>query len=240
VIGSDKPMTILEHLAELRARLVKAVIALLVGMVLGAFLTEPVLRQLVAPLGDQKPYAGSPIATTSAFFQIAAVIGLVLAMPVIMYQLFRYISPGLTPNERRYAITAAPIAALCFGAGAAFATYVILPAAIPFLSGFLEDVVAGIYTIQEYLSFVSSVMIAAGLVFETPLVMYVLAKLGVVTPSGFASGRRVVLVGAAIGAAVITPTPDPLNMMLVMGPFVLLYELGILLAKLAVRGRELD
>ena len=235
---SDKPMSLLDHLAELRKRLLRAFAALLVGMIGGAFLTEPVLQELISPLGGMKPYAESPTATTATFFQLSAVIGLILAMPVIMYQLFRYVSPGLTPNERRYAIIAAPIAALCFALGAAFATYVILPAAVPFLMGFLADVVEMRYSLQRYLSFVSSVMIAAGFVFETPLVMYFLAKLGVVTPAGYASARRVVLVGAAAGAAFITPTTDPVNMLLVMGPFILLYELGIVLAKLATRGRD--
>ncbi len=236
--GKDRAMSILEHLAELRDRLMKAMIGLVIGMVGGALLTEPVLHELIAPLGGMKPYAETPTATTSTFFQLTAVIGLILAMPVIMYQLFRYVSPGLTPNERRYAIIAAPIAAMCFALGAAFATYVILPAAVPFLMGFLADLVEMRYSLERYLSFVSSVMIAAGLVFETPLVMYFLAKLGVVTPAGFAGARRIVLVGAAIGAAVITPTPDPVNMLLVMMPFILLYELGILLARLATRGRD--
>ncbi|TET51740.1 MAG: twin-arginine translocase subunit TatC, partial [Anaerolineales bacterium] len=179
-----------------------------------------------------------PTATTAAFFKLSAVIGLIIAMPVIMYQLFRYVSPGLSSNERRYVILAAPVAALSFALGAAFATYVILPAAIPFLMGFLADVVEQRYSLNNYLSFVSSMMIYAGLVFETPLLMYFLAKMGVVTPAGYASARRVVIVGAAVGGAVITPTTDPINMLLVMGPFIVLYELGILLAKIATRGRD--
>ncbi|MBU0704893.1 MAG: twin-arginine translocase subunit TatC, partial [Chloroflexi bacterium] len=89
------------------------------------------------------------------------------------------------------------------------------------------------YSIDYYMSFVSNILLWAGLVFETPLVMFFLAKLGVVTPQGFAKARRVVVVGAAVGAAIITPTVDPVNMLLIMGPFLLLYELGILLARLA-------
>jgi len=114
-----------------------------------------------------------------------------------------------------------------------FAATVLLPAAIPFLQAFLKDIVEQRYTIEEYISFVGNVMLWAGLVFETPLVMYFLAKLGVVTPQGFAKARRVVIVGAAAGAAIITPTTDPINMLLVMVPFMVLYELGILLARLA-------
>jgi sec-independent protein translocase protein TatC len=114
-----------------------------------------------------------------------------------------------------------------------FAATVLLPAALPFLQGFLFGIVEQRYSIERYISFVGNILLWAGLVFETPLVMYFLAKLGVVEPAGFAKARRIVIIGAAAGAAVITPTTDPINMLLVMVPFMLLYELGILLARLA-------
>jgi sec-independent protein translocase protein TatC len=226
-------MSILEHLSELRSRLLKAIIALAVGVVVGTFLTPRVLKLLVAPLGDQVPIAIAPTETPAVYFKVSIVIGLVFAMPVIVYQLFRFVAPGLEPHERRYLLIGAPIAALSFAAGVAFAALVLVPAAMPFLRGFLADIVEQRYSINRYVSFVSTVLLWAGLVFETPLVMFFLAKLGVATPSGFAKARRVVVIGAAAGAAVITPTTDPINMLLIMGPFLLLYELGILLARLA-------
>jgi sec-independent protein translocase protein TatC len=226
-------MPLLEHLEELRRRLIRAVIALLVGVVLGTLVTYPVLRMLVAPLGDQVPLAISPTEAPAVFFKVAVVIGLVIAMPFIMYQIFQFARPGLEPRERRYVIIGAPAASLSFAAGVVFAATVLLPAALPFLQGFLFGIVEQRYSIERYISFVANILLWAGLVFETPLVMYFLAKLGVVTPQGFASARRVVIIGAAAGAAVITPTTDPVNMLLVMVPFMLLYELGILLARLA-------
>lgn len=226
-------MSLLEHLEELRQRLLKAVIALLIGAVLGTLVTAPVLRLLVAPLGDQVPLAISPTEAPAVFFKVAIVIGLVVAMPVIMYQIFQFARPGLEPQERRYVIIGAPAASLSFAAGVVFAAAVLLPAALPFLQGFLFGIVEQRYSIERYVSFVANILLWAGLVFETPLVMYFLAKLGVVTPQGFAKARRVVIIGAAAGAAVITPTTDPVNMLLVMVPFMLLYELGILLARLA-------
>ncbi|MGD8997384.1 MAG: twin-arginine translocase subunit TatC [Anaerolineae bacterium] len=226
-------MSILEHLLELRSRLLKAIIALAVGVVAGTFLTPRVLKFLVAPLGDQVPIAIAPTETPAVYFKVSIVIGLVIGMPVIVYQLFRFVAPGLEPREKRYMLIGAPIAAISFAAGVAFATLVLIPAAMPFLRGFLADIVEQRYSINRYISFVSTVLLWAGLVFETPLVMFFLAKLGVATPRGFAKARRIVVIGAAAGAAVITPTTDPINMLLIMGPFLVLYEFGILLARLA-------
>lgn len=232
-MSEEARMSILEHLAELRDRLMKAVIALAVGVVAGTFVAPRLLKLLVAPLGDQVPIAIAPTEAPAVFFKVALVIGLVLAMPVIVYQIFRFVAPGLRPQERRYIFIGAPVAALSFAAGVVFASLVLIPAAMPFLRGFLAGIVEQRYSINNYISFVSTVLLWAGLVFETPLVMFFLAKLGVATPEAFAKARRVVVIAAAAGAAVITPTTDPVNMLLIMGPFMLLYELGILLARFA-------
>ncbi|MGD2103821.1 MAG: twin-arginine translocase subunit TatC [Anaerolineae bacterium] len=226
-------MSILEHLEELRNRLMISVIALAVGVAAGTFFAPRVLKLLVAPLGEQTPIAIAPTESVGVYFKVAIVVGAVIAMPVIVYQLFRFVAPGLEPRERRYIFLGAPIAAISFAAGVVFAALVLIPAAMPFLRGFLAGIVEQRYSINRYISFVSTILLWAGLVFETPLVMFFLAKLGVATPRGFAKARRVVVIGAAAGAAVITPTTDPVNMLLVMGPFLLLYELGILLARLA-------
>ena len=226
-------MGILQHIEELRQRLIRAIIGLAVGVVIGALLTPPALEMLVAPLGDQVPLAISPTEAPAVFFKVAVVIGVVLAMPVIMYQIFLFAAPGLQPHERRYVLIGAPVAALSFAVGVIFAARILLPAALPFLQGFLTGIVEQRYSIDYYISFVSNIMVWAGLVFETPLVMYFLAKLGVVDHRGFAKARRLVIIGAAAGAAIITPTTDPINMLLVMVPFMLLYEFGILLARLA-------
>lgn len=226
-------MTLFEHLDELRQRMIKAIIALIIGIIAGTFFTTPVLRWLVQPLGDASPVALSPTETPSVFFKIALLIGLVLAMPVIMYQIFQYVRPGLEPNEQRYVFIGAPVASVCFALGVVFAGTVLLPAAIPFLKGFLDEIIKPTYSIDRYVSFVLNILVWAGLVFETPLVMFFLSKLGVITPQGFAKARRIVIVLAAVAAAVLTPTVDPVNMMLLMAPLILLYEVGILLARLA-------
>ena len=225
-------MSLFEHLDELRQRFVKALIGLVIGFIIGAFFTTPVLQWLIQPLGDTGPVSLSPTETPSVFFKIAMLIGLVLAMPVIMYQVFQYARPGLVDKERRYVLIGAPAASLLFAGGVIFAGAVMLPASIRFLKGFLEEVIKPTYSIDKYVSFVLSILTWAGIVFETPLVMFFLSKLGVITPKGFAKARRIVIVVAAIAAAVLTPTVDPVSMLLLKAPLILLYEVGILLAKL--------
>ena len=234
-------MTIFEHLDELRKRIVYAVIALVAGMVVGMFFTIPFLKLLISPLGAQgQEMVIQVIGVTEApsvYFKLSLLIGAVLAMPVIIYQVFQFARPGLEKRERRYVLLGVPAASLSFAAGVVFCALVLLPSATSFLQGFLADVVEHRWTLEKYIQFVGNIMLWAGLVFETPLVMYFLTILGVIDHKGYAKARRLVIVGAAVLAAVITPTVDPVNMLLVMGPFLLLYEVGILLARLAGRQR---
>jgi sec-independent protein translocase protein TatC len=233
-------MSLLEHLDELRRRFVVVVIALLVGTLIGAIFTQPALLTLTGPAeaAEVELQFITPTEAPATFFKVAFVIGVVVAMPVILHQVFMYLRPGLLPNERIYIVIGIPFASLSFAAGVAFAAFVALPNAVEFLGGFMAEVAEHRYSADFYLTFVGNVMLWSGLVFETPLVMFILARLGIVSPESFAKVRRFVIVGAAIGAAIITPTPDPLNMLLIMGPFMLLYEFGILLARLAQIGRK--
>ena len=237
-MSNETEMSILQHLDELRRRVMVAAIGLAIGVAVGTALANPALRLLVAPLQGQVPLAISPTEAPAVFFKVSVLIGVVFAMPVIMFQVFQFVRPGLERREIRYVLIGTPVASLSFAAGVAFAGLVLLPASMPFLQTFLYGIVEQRYTIENYVSFVSTIMLVAGLVFETPLVMYFLAQLGVVTPEGFAKARRVVIIGAAGGAAIITPTTDPVNMLLIMIPFMLLYEFGILLAKASSRQRR--
>jgi sec-independent protein translocase protein TatC len=233
-------MSLLEHLDELRKRLTIAIIALLIGTLASLAVTKTALEILVAPIkttGAKIIYTG-PTEAPSVYFTVALALGVVLAMPVILYQVFMYLRPGLMPNERRYIVIGIPFASLSFVAGVAFAIFVAIPNAASFLTGFLDDIGDHTYSARQYLSFISSVMLWLGLVFETPLVMFILARVGIVSPQGFAKARRFVIIGAAVAAAVITPTPDIINMLIIMGPFILLYEVGILLARAAQLGRQ--
>lgn len=158
-------MSILEHLAELRERLLEATIAVVIGIVAGTLLTPRLMTMLVAPLGDQVPIAIAPIESPIVFFKISLIIGVVIAMPVIVHQLFMFLAPGLEPQEKRYILIGAPAAALCFAEGVVFATLVLIPAAIPFMNVFFPGIVEQRYSIDRYISFVSTVLLWSGIVF---------------------------------------------------------------------------
>jgi sec-independent protein translocase protein TatC len=237
-MSENRPMTILEHLVELRGRLIKAVLALVITTLVSLVFTRRFLSLLTLPMGDNLPQAISPTETIVIYFKVALIGGLLLAMPVIVYQLITFIVPGLYPHEKRYLLVIVPAASLLFALGVAFAYYVMLPAAIPFLLGFMGDIIRQQWTIERYMSLVTGLMFWVGVIFETPLVVAFLAYLGVVSPAMLWKNFRYAIVGIAVIAAVATPTPDPINMALLMLPLVLLYLLSILLALFVYRRRE--
>jgi sec-independent protein translocase protein TatC len=234
-MAKEREMTILEHLEELRERLIKSAIALFIATLFSFFFARRLLEFLIAPMGSHKPIALRPTEAVVIYFKLAFILGAVLAMPFIVYQLFRFVTPGLKPKEKQYLYIFAPIASLSFASGVAFASLIILPFSIKYLQGFLSDIIKPVYSIGHYISFVTSLLLWVGLSFETPLLIFFLAKLGVVNPKMLRRGRRYVYLLFAFIAAVITPTVDPFNMMLVMVPLLVLYEVGVILAKLAYR-----
>jgi len=231
--GEAAVMPLMEHLKELRNRLFRASIALLVTTSISFFFTREVLLFLIAPMGDTLPQALKPTESLGNYMKVALFCGIILAMPFIVYQIGRFIAPGLTKHERRYLLLLVPGATLSFVAGVAFAYFVMLPAAIPFLQGFQADIIEQNWAIGEYLSFVTSLLFWIGLAFELPLFVYFLAKLGIVNAQMLIKNFKYASIIIAVMAAIITPTVDPLNMALVMGPLIILYGIGILLAKLA-------
>jgi len=230
-------MSILEHLGELRDRLIKSVVALLVGTVLSLAFTPRLLEFLIAPMGGKQPISLKPTESIIIYFKVALVAGAVLAMPVIIYQFLMFILPGLTKEERKYLRVIVPGASLLFATGVAFATFVMLPFTIKYLQSFLADIIQPTYSIDYYISFVTTLMFWVGVIFETPLIIAFLARLGVISPKMLSSNRKYAIVLIAILAAVITPTPDPVNMCLVMVPLLVLFEVGIILARIVYRPR---
>jgi sec-independent protein translocase protein TatC len=231
--GEVAVMPLMEHLKELRDRLIRAFIALFVATGISFIFAKQVLEFLIAPMGDTLPQALKPTEVLSNYMKVALICGVAIAMPVIVYQIGRFVSPGLTKEEKRYLFILVPGATISFLGGVAFAYFVMMPAAIPFLLGFLSDVVEQRWAIGEYLSFVTSLLFWIGLAFELPLFVYFLAKIGLVNAEMLSRNRKYALVGIAVLSAVITPTVDPLNMALVMGPLIVLYELGVILARIA-------
>ena len=232
-MAEERQLTIIEHLEELRDRLIKSVIALTVTTLFSFIFARRFLEILIAPMGETPPVSSSPTTSIVVFTKVALISGVALAMPVLVYQLIGFIAPGLTSQEKRYLYFVLPGATLSFVIGVAFAYFVMVPTAIPFLKGFLSDIIEPNWFIDKYISFITSLLLWVGISFETPLLIFFLAKLGIVTPAALSRNRKYAILVISVLAAIITPTPDPFNMILVMLPLILLYEIGILLAKLA-------
>lgn len=232
-MDNEGAMPLLGHLEELRGRLVKSVIAWIIATLASLFFTTRFLKWLVAPAGDVQTVFLRPTEGFATYMRVALLGGLGLALPVIVYQIIQFVLPGLLPAERRYLYIGLPFAALSFLAGAAFAYFVMLPAALSYLGQFGHEIAVARWAIGEYISFVTNLMFWIGVVFETPLLMYSLARLHIVTSRMLSQNRKYAILVIAVLAAVITPTSDPFNMMLLMLPLLLLYEISIWVTKLA-------
>jgi sec-independent protein translocase protein TatC len=196
------------------------------------FLTWPVIRLLSEPSGLNL-VALRPTETFVTYFKVAMVTGAAIAMPVIVWQTLLFVLPALHKHERRWVFLAVPFITLAFAAGLAFGFFLVIPSAVRFLYGFGGDYIGQFWSIEEYVTFITTLLFWIGLSFETPIAIFFLAKLGIVNPRGLGRFRRYAIVGAFAIAAVITPTPDPFNQTLVAIPMYLLYELGVLLARFA-------
>ncbi len=234
----DRELDLMEHVKELRLRLLRALLALALGMLLALPLVTPALDLLLRIAQDVQFIAVSPLKPVSVFFQIAFVLGMAIAAPFVLYQLYSFAAPALYPHERRLVLLLLPGSALLFALGFAFSLGVLVPVSLPVLRGFMPASVTATYTLDEYLKFVINLTAWIGVAFQVPLVLMLLAAFGWVRPEQLRRLRREVIFGAAMLAALITPTVDPFTMILVTGPFVLLYELGILLSWLVTRKRS--
>ncbi len=230
-------MSLWEHVSELRKRLVRALLAMVVTTAICAAFGENLIRILAQPIGGIEQLVSIEVTeNVGVFMRVALLGGFILAFPIILWQLLEFIIPGLTEKERRGVLVAIPFATLLFAAGVLFAFYVMLPAALPFLISFI-----GIRTtprLSNYFSFVTNLLFWIGVSFENTLAVYVIARLRLVTARALLGQWRIAIVVIAVIAAFVTPTPDPVNMALLMLPLFILYLLSILLAALAVRGEK--
>jgi sec-independent protein translocase protein TatC len=234
----DTRAPLMEHIRELRDRLIRAVIALVAGMGIGIFFAKPFLQILIAPLqGASELQLLKPTENILIYFKAALILGGILASPVIIYEMIAFVVPGLTKEERKYLFILLPLAAILFATGVAFSSLVVLPFTLNYLQTFLADLFKAQYSVGYYMSFVANFVLWVGIAFETPLVIALLARLGVVSPEQLRGTWRYAVVIIAVLAAVITPTPDPFTMSVVMFPLLGLYVLGVILAKFTYRPR---
>lgn len=234
-VQMESSAPLLSHLNELRMRVFKAFLALVIATGISFAFSEQVINYLAMPIGGTANLVSIELTENIAIFMKVSLLGgFVLAMPVIVYQIMAFILPGLKRNERGWLLVMVPFATLLFAGGVAFTWFVMLPTAIPFLTGFM-----GITTQvrpENYFEFVTRIMFWIGVCFEMPLVVMFLAKLKFVTAKQLASGWRYATVLMAVVAASVTPTVDPVNMGLVMAPLMGLYVISIILAAIVGRG----
>lgn len=240
----ERAMSLIEHLVELRTRLVRAGLAVILGLVVGVVLIAPggpvelvdiVIRTFAPVNPNYAPVQAVNTAETfSSYMGVALTIGIIVAMPIIVYQLLAFIVPGLTDSERRVLFGSLPFVTFFFLSGIAFGWYITVPTAIRFLIGFSQsELIQAQPTLSDFLSTITTLLLMNGIVFELPVIIFVLAFLGVVTTAQLGTYRRYAAVAVVVIAALITPTGDPINLLLLALPMYLLYEVGVVLSRFA-------
>ncbi len=226
------------HLRELRKRLIISVIALGVGFAVSYFFSERLYGVLVSPLMPAMPRGSEFVAFTGVvepffvYIKVALLGGAALASPVILYEVWAFVAPGLYEKEKRWFLATVLFSSLLFICGLLFAYFVVFPFAFKFLLSYAGPQLRPFISMNSYFSLVTRLLIAFGVVYQLPLAMLVLARAGIVTARRFLSWWRYAVIAIVVAAAVLTPTPDAFNQMLMAGPLLVLYFLGILLASI--------
>jgi sec-independent protein translocase protein TatC len=234
--AEEKEMTFLEHLEELRWRIIYSLIGVVIGTIIAwifiDFLVDYVLLKPAKDSGAQLQNL-KPFGQLFLYFQIAIMAGIIISIPNIFYQLWKFIAPALRKNERKYIFRIVIFSTFSFLLGIAFAYFVMLPLALKFAAQFGSKAIKNEFAIDEYMSIIISVMLAAGLVFELPMISFFLSKLGILKPSFMQKYRKHAIVVIMIAAAILTPGTDPVSQIILAVPLVLLYEISILVSKLS-------
>lgn len=240
---SQGEMSFLDHLEELRWRLIKALGGIIVAVVLCAVFSDWIVNEvLIRPLKSTNPPLNIinvvPYGQVTFYMMVVLVGGIILSTPWILYQLWRFVQPGLLPKERKYISGIVAFTSLCFLGGVAFAYFVLLRFMLQFFSTFGTSQIQNMIAITDYMSFVLTIILLSGLIFELPMVSYFLARFGILTPAFMRHYRRHAIVAILIIAAIVTPTTDPLTMTVFAVPMMVLYEISIFVAATAQRRRE--
>ena len=230
-------MTLAEHLDELTKRLIKMGIAIVFGLVIGFIFSQPLLRIISANVNNgQGLDVKSPVDNLTVIFKVALYIAIAVTSPVLLYQIIAFLAPGLTNREKRIVYTSLPFVALLFIAGASYSFFFAIPRALAFLSNLGGAIFQDSADAQETVSFYLTIMVGLGLAFQLPLIMFLLAKINILSVVNMRKWRKYSYLVIVIVAAIITPTTDPVNLALVAVPLVMLYEIGIILSRILVRG----
>ncbi|MBN1447126.1 MAG: twin-arginine translocase subunit TatC [Bacteroidetes bacterium] len=234
-------MSFLDHLEELRWRIIYTLIGVIVGAVVLWFFITPLMDYVLlrpAEQYDMRLQNLRPFGQVFLYMQVAIFGGIILSIPNTIYQIWKFISPGLYPHERRYISAIVIFTSLCFILGVAFAYFFVLPAAFKFFMAFGTTEIENIISIEYYFEFILTLMIGAGAIFELPMLSFFLSRLGIITPKLMRKYWRHAMVVSFVVAALISPGPDPFSMLLMAIPLVFLYELSILISKISYKKRR--
>lgn len=235
-MSEEKKFTLTEHLRELRRRVLRAAIVFAVIVGLSFTFTNYLFKVMLRPIPPniQLIYTELP-EMIGVYIKVALMSGFVIALPYMIIELILFIAPGLKPNERKFVFGFVPSAILLFAVGVTFGYFVLLPPATNFLLTFGTEIATPYIRISNYIGVVSRLLFWLGIIFEIPLIAFLLAKVRIIGPRTLDRFRRHAIVGAFILSAIITPTMDPINQSLLAVPLIILYEASIWLAKLAHR-----
>ena len=233
-----KEMTFLDHMEELRTRLIIILIAVALCAVAGWFISMPVL-DYVKSLSHVKLQALSPQTPFMVRMKISLVLGVALSCPIIFTEIWLFVAPGLYPHEKKYALPTIFVAVILFLVGGAMGLYSV-PLSLRFFENFGGGVVEFNYTLDKFVSFISGFVLSFGFVFETPLVLFFLAKIGVVNYKFLAKNRKYAILITMAAAAVVTPSVDVLSMLILFIPLYLLYEASLFMIRFTKPGRRIE
>ena len=230
VPNNSQQMTLVGHLGELRRRLVVSVVAIVAGSSGAYIFVEDLMRFVIAPAG--RLYFMSPAEGFFAYLKLAVFAGFLVALPVVLWQGWGFVAPALTADEKRWGLVLLPGALVFFFAGVVFAYLLVWPAAVNFFLGFGNESLMPMISLGQYLSFLLSFLLPFGVIFNLPLLLLALAKMGMISSAVLAKHRKMMIVAAFIIGGIITPTPDVFTQTMMAVPIILLYEASIWTMKL--------
>lgn len=235
-MASDSDMGFLDHLEELRWRIIKSLVGIVIGSVVVGFFIDWIMNNIIfAPAAQSNPPLSiinlRPYGQFIIYMEVIFIGGAVLSVPNIIYQIWKFVEPALKENERKYVTGVVVFTSLCFLSGVVFSYFLMLPAALGFFANFGSTIIENKISADEYMSFVISLVIASGLVFELPMLSFFLSKIGILKPSFMRKYRRHALVAILLIAGIVTPGPDITSQVMLGIPLVGLYELSILICK---------
>jgi len=235
--NDEQKTSVLDHLRELRRRLLWSVVVVVIAAFACFFFVEQIFEILKAPAGDIDLIFIEMTEGFTTYMKISLVGGIILSMPFLIYQFVMFVIPALTRRERKTIFILLPVITVMFAGGILFAYYYLIPPATGFLLTFGTEVAEPQIRMSNYVNFITRLLLAIGIMFELPIVTSFLARMGVITSKWLADRRRIMIIFSFVLAAFITPTPDAFNQSIVAGTMIILYEISIWLAKLMQRRR---